>query len=86
MTDSNLTPETLTEEQEYKSILAKTTYTLTNVQYDELSRLAALYESLHTLLEPFESDSPVSNISCLFDHINSSMYEYIDTLKPNPID
>jgi len=85
MTDNNLTPDDLLAKKEFQSLLDKSTYTLTSSQYDDLSRLAALYESLHTLLEPFESDSPLSSISCLFNHLNESLFEYIDTLNPEVI-
>lgn len=83
MTDSNFTSKQLLQEKQFKAILAETTYTLSNSQYQELERIAALYESLHTLLGPFENDAPVSNISCLFTYLNESLYRYIDTLRPD---
>ena len=84
MTDSNsnLTTEELELEQQFKEILSKTKYVLTNAQYEEFNRLAALYESLHVLLQPFDTDDNVGHIIGLLDHINSSFFQELENLSP----
>ena len=82
MTDSNSNLTTEEQEQQFKEILSKTKYVLTNAQYEEFNRLAALYESLHVLLQPFDTDDNVGHIIALLDHINSSFFQELEDLLP----
>ena len=88
MTDnnSNLTTVELETEQKIKDIFSKTTYTLDSEKYNQLNRQAALYESLSVLLEPFDNDdSALTHVVSLLGHLNSSFYEFIETIESNPI-
>lgn len=88
MTDnnSNLTIEQLEVEKQVKEIFSKITYTLDSKQYDQLSRQASLYESLHALLEPFDSDdSALTHVLALLNSLNASFFEYIETIESNAI-
>lgn len=80
--DFNLTAEELETEHQIKEVLSKTTYTLDSKQYDELTRTASLYESLNVILESFDSDnSPLTHVVDLLDHLNSSFFEFIETIE-----
>jgi len=83
MTNNNLTPEELLNEQQYKAILAKTAYTFTYSQFEELEQIAARYESLNALLLPIADDKPLSSVSCLFESLNESLFEFIAHVEPN---
>jgi len=81
MTDSKL----LSEKPLNDAYHEKTVFSLSSSQYEKLSSFPVLYESLARFLEPFDSESPISEISVLLSHINSSFYEYIDGLQPDSI-
>ena len=83
MTDNN--SNAIIEDSElkqcYEEIRNKTQYVLTHSQYDEFHRLAGLYESLHKLLEPFDTDDNVSHIIALLDHLNSTFFLELENLS-----
>jgi len=78
MTDSNLTPQ-----EQYNHILDRSSYTFTHSQYQELEVIAARYESLNSLLQPFSDDKPLSSVSCLFDSLNESFFEFMANIAIN---
>jgi len=85
MTDSKILSEKSLNNAHYEDVLSEINFSLSVAQFEKLSSFALLYESLGNVLEPFESESPVSNISVLMNHINNSFYDFLETLRSNRI-
>jgi len=78
MTDSNLTSKELLQ---YNDILEKTSYAFTHAQFQQLELIAARYESLNSLLLPIADEGPLSSVSCLFESLNESLFDFLGGIE-----
>jgi len=85
MTDSKLLSEKPLNDAHYEHVLSEINFSLSVSQFEKLSSFAILYESLGNFLEPFDSESPISEISVLLSHTNNAFYDFLDNLRSNRI-